>query len=134
IDHTIPIGIEPPSAPMQKLIRDFAAEQGITKFYDIGNHGIQHHIVAEKGHIVPGMLYVPDDGHGITLGAFGCLAIPISVEVFAVMATGESWFRVPESVRITVTGEFKRGVTVRDFAQWMAADFGDNGASYRCVE
>lgn len=134
IDHTIPISIEPPSAPLHKMMRDFVAEQGISKFYDIGQHGIEHHLMAEKGHVVPGILYTPDDGHGITLGALGCLAIALSVELFSVLATGEAWFRIPETVLVTVEGEFRRGTTVRDLAQYMSYDFGSNGAEYRSIE
>lgn len=133
IDHSVP-GAHAGDAALHREVRDFCREQGITRFYDIGEQGISHQVAGERGLARPGMLYTGDDGHATTLGAFGALAIPLSTEMVAVLVKGKHWFRVPETWRIALTGELAPGVVARDVVQKIMGDIGLEGAAYRALE
>jgi 3-isopropylmalate/(R)-2-methylmalate dehydratase large subunit len=110
------------------------AEQGIKAFYDIGE-GICHQVLPEKGHAWPGALIVGSDSHTPTHGAFGAFSAGIGrTEAAAVMATGEIWLRVPESIRIVVSGTLPERVSAKDVALRIIGDIGADGADYCSVE
>ena len=89
-------------------MRDFVNEQGIKNFYDVGRGGVCHQIMPEKGHVRPGDVIVGSDSHTCTYGAFGAFSTGIgSTEMAAVFATGKLWFRVPEVIKVDVTGNFQ---------------------------
>jgi 3-isopropylmalate/(R)-2-methylmalate dehydratase large subunit len=115
-------------ATNHKAVREFVAEQGITAFYDIGE-GICHQVLPEKGHAWPGGVIVGSDSHTPTHGAFGAFATGIGrTESAAVMATGTIWLRVPESLRIVVSGSLPDRVSAKDLALHIIGDLGADGA------
>jgi len=131
LDHNAP----PPDAKMAaqyQEIRDIAEKQGITKFYDVGK-GICHQIMSY--HAMPGMLIVGSDSHTSTAGAFNSFATGIDrTESAGIWKRGETWFRVPESIKITLTGKLSEGVSAKDLALWIIGMIGSDGANYMSVE
>jgi 3-isopropylmalate/(R)-2-methylmalate dehydratase large subunit len=133
LDHVTPAANET-YAQSHKETREFVREQGITAFYDIGE-GICHQVLPEQGHALPGMVIVGSDSHTPSHGALGAFAAGIGrTEAAAVMATGEIWLRVPESIRIVVTGSLPERVSAKDLVLHIIGDIGADGASYRSVE
>jgi 3-isopropylmalate/(R)-2-methylmalate dehydratase large subunit len=133
LDHVTPAANET-YAMNHKVTREFVAEQGITAFYDIGE-GICHQVLPEKGHAWPGALIVGSDSHTPTHGAFGAFAAGIGrTEAAAVMATGQIWLRVPETIRIVVSGRLPSGVSAKDVVLRIIGDVGADGANYCSVE
>jgi 3-isopropylmalate/(R)-2-methylmalate dehydratase large subunit len=133
LDHVVPAANET-YAQSHKETRDFVREQGIDAFYDIGE-GICHQVLPEHGHALPGMLIVGSDSHTPSHGALGAFAAGIGrTEAAAVMATGEIWLRVPESMRIVVEGTMPEGVSAKDLVLHIIGDIAADGADYRSVE
>ncbi|MBN1956308.1 MAG: 3-isopropylmalate dehydratase large subunit [Anaerolineae bacterium] len=133
LDHVTPAADEK-YATNHQVIRQFAAEQGIEAFYDVGE-GICHQVLPEKGHAWPGALIVGSDSHTPTHGAFGAFAAGIGrTEAAAVMATGNIWLRVPHSFRIVIRGAMPPRVTPKDLALHIIGDLRADGADYRSVE
>ena len=131
LDHNAP----PPDAKMANQyqeIRDIVHSQGITKFYDVGQ-GICHQLVAD--HARPGMLIVGSDSHTSTAGAFNAMAAGIDrTESAGIWKRGETWFRVPESVRITLKGKLPPHVSSKDLSLWIIGMIGSDGANYMSIE
>ena len=133
LDHVVPAASET-YAQSHKETREFVLEQGISAFYDIGE-GICHQVLPEKGHAVPGTLIVGSDSHTPTHGAFGAFAAGIGrTEAASVMATGEIWLRVPDSLQIVVTGTLPKRVSAKDLVLHIIGDIGAAGADYQSVE
>ncbi|MBC8448689.1 MAG: 3-isopropylmalate dehydratase large subunit [Chloroflexi bacterium] len=133
LDHVVPAADET-YARNHKEIRAFVREQFITAFYDVGE-GICHQVLPEKGHAWPGALIVGSDSHTTTHGAFGAFAAGIGrTEAAAVMATGEIWLRVPESLRLVINGSLPPHVSAKDVILHIIGDLGADGADYRSVE
>ncbi|MFA5032061.1 MAG: 3-isopropylmalate dehydratase large subunit [bacterium] len=132
-DHRIPAESER-TAATHKRVREFVAEQGITHFYDM-RLGICHQVLPEKGHSMPGQLLVGTDSHTTTHGAFGTFAAGIGgTEMAGVWATGEIWLRVPETIKIVVSGKFKKNVSAKDLILYIIGELGCDGADYKSVE
>ncbi|MBN1486927.1 MAG: 3-isopropylmalate dehydratase large subunit [Anaerolineae bacterium] len=133
LDHVTPAANET-YAQNHKVIREFVAEQGIPAFYDIGE-GICHQVLPEKGHAWPGAVIVGSDSHTPTHGAFGAFAAGIGrTEAAAVMATGNIWLRVPETLRIVVNGTLPDNVSAKDLILHIIGDIRADGATYCAVE
>jgi 3-isopropylmalate/(R)-2-methylmalate dehydratase large subunit len=133
LDHVVPAADET-HATNHKAIREFVSEQGIGAFYDIGE-GICHQVMPEKGHAWPGAVIVGSDSHTPTHGAFGAFAAGIGrTEAAAIMATGEIWLRVPESIRIEISGALSPLVSAKDVILHIIGDAGADGADYCSVE
>jgi len=131
LDHNAPPA-DAKLATQYQDIRDIVAQQGIRKFYDAGN-GICHQIMSY--HAKPGMLIVGSDSHTSTAGAFNAFAAGIDrTEAAGIWKRGETWFRVPESVKITLSGKLKDGVSAKDLALWIIGMIGSDGANYLSVE
>lgn len=132
-DHRIPADSEK-SAMTHKRLREFVKEQEITHFYDL-REGICHQVLAEQGHDRPGEILVGTDSHTTTHGAFGTFATGIGgTEMAGVWATGEIWFKVPESIKITVTGSFRPFIGAKDLILALIGQLGADGADYKAVE
>jgi homoaconitate hydratase family protein/3-isopropylmalate dehydratase small subunit len=131
LDHNAP----PPDAKMAaqyQEIRDIAGKQGIDNFYDVGR-GICHQIMSY--HAKPGMLIVGSDSHTSTAGAFNSFAAGIDrTESAGIWKRGETWFRVPESIKITLTGKLPEGVSAKDLSLWIIGMIGSDGANYMSIE
>ena len=131
LDHNAP----PTNAKLAndyQLIRDFVATDGIQNFYDAGR-GICHQIMSY--HARPGMLIVGSDSHTCTAGAFNSMAAGIDrTETAGLWKRGETWFRVPESMKITLHGNLREGVFAKDLSLWIIGLIGSAGANYRSIE
>jgi 3-isopropylmalate dehydratase large subunit len=115
-------------------VREFLRAQGITRFFDVG-HGICHQVLPEEGLVRPGMVLVGTDSHTTTHGAFGAFALGIgATEMAGVWATGRLWFRVPETVRLELTGRLQPRVYTKDLILHLIGQNGLDGFDYRTVE
>lgn len=124
---------DPESRAIQDLTRRWVAANGIERFHD--GEGICHVVLPERGHLRPGMLAVGGDSHSTTGGAFGCLMVGIgATEMAGVLATGEIWLRVPETLRVEIGGRLGEGVAAKDLMLALCAELGLDGASYMAVE
>jgi 3-isopropylmalate/(R)-2-methylmalate dehydratase large subunit len=116
------------------LLRKFARDQGIKNFYGV-EAGICHQVLPEGGFAVPGGLVVGADSHTCTYGAFGTFATGIgSTDAAAVLATGKLWFRVPESMKISLSGKLPDKAMSKDLILKVIGDVGADGATYMAVE
>ena len=131
LDHNAP----PTNAKLAnqyQTIRDFVKEQGIKKFHDVGD-GICHQVMSY--HAKPGMIIVGSDSHTCTAGAFNALAAGIDrTESAGIWKRGETWFRVPESMKITLNGKLREGVYAKDISLWIIGMIGSAGANYMSIE
>src|ERR1017187_7187614 len=133
-DHRVPAESEK-TATTQKAVREFVAAQGIGNFYDVGRGGICHQVLAEYGHVRPGMVVVGTDSHTTTHGAFGAFATGIgATEMAGVWAEGSLWFKVPSTYRIEVEGDFRPWISAKDLILYVIGRLGAAGADYRAVE
>jgi 3-isopropylmalate/(R)-2-methylmalate dehydratase large subunit len=132
IDHHAPAdGVE--AANNHNLVREFAEEYGAVQ-YDVGD-GICHQVIAEAGFVEPGDLVVGADSHSTTFGGLGAFGTGVgSTDLGTALATGELWFRVPETRRIEVTGDLPEGVYAKDLVLRFIGDVGFDGATYMAVE
>ncbi|MFZ1023187.1 MAG: 3-isopropylmalate dehydratase large subunit [Thermoplasmata archaeon] len=134
IDHWVPASTEG-AAVLHRILRKFAAETGLPHFYDVGNHGICHQILAENGWVVPGDLAVGTDSHTNMLGAMGAVATGIGpTEMAAVLALGRLWLKVPPTINVRVHGTFGKGVTAKDLVLRVLGEIKTTGATYKAVE
>ena len=131
LDHNAP----PTSAGLANTyhnIRAFVEQQGIKKFHDAGS-GICHQLMA--GYARPGMVIVGSDSHTCTAGAFNAMAAGIDrTEAAGLWLRGETWFRVPGSLKINLTGRLKQGVYAKDLSLWIIGILGSAGANYMSIE
>ncbi len=133
LDHQVPAE-SVKAAELHKTMRQFAKDQKL-RIYDIGRGGICHQVMPEKGHVVPGTVIVGADSHTCTYGAFGAFATGIgSTEAAAVFATGKIWLKVPEAVKINVTGQFPNFVTPKDLILAIIGKMSVDGAIYESAE
>ena len=131
LDHNAPPA-DAKLATQYQEIRDIVLKQGITKFYDAGK-GICHQIMSYFAR--PGMLIVGSDSHTSTAGAFNSLAAGIDrTEAAGIWKRGETWFRVPESIKITLSGRLEENVSAKDLALWIIGMIGSDGANYMSIE
>ena len=131
LDHNAPPA-DAKLATQYQEIRDIVSKQGIDKFYDAGK-GICHQIMSY--HAKPGMLIVGSDSHTSTAGAFNSMAAGIDrTESAGIWKRGETWFRVPESIKITLNGRLNKDVSAKDLALWIIGMIGSDGANYMSIE
>ena len=123
------------SAQQVKLMRDFAREQGIKHFFEIGCMGIEHALLPEQGLCAAGDLIIGADSHTCTYGALGAFATGMgSTDIGVAFATGRAWFKVPESALFRVHGRLADGVTGKDLILHIIGMIGVDGALYRAME
>ncbi|MBZ5622953.1 MAG: 3-isopropylmalate dehydratase large subunit [Acidobacteriia bacterium] len=120
-------------AQLHQRMREFAALHGI-ELWDVGE-GIGHQLIVESGRAAPGGLVVGADSHAVTYGALNCFGTGIgSSDLAAILMCGEIWLRVPESIRVTLTGALPDGVYAKDIALALAKKLGADGATYQALE
>lgn len=133
LDHAAP----PPTtqhAQNHAEVRRFVAEQGISHFFEVGR-GICHQVLCEEGLIYPGVVLLGADSHSTHYGALGAFGAGVGrSEMAAIWATGELWLRVPESLKLTLHGQFKPWVTSKDIALFIIGQLGADGGLYASVE
>ncbi|HZK43921.1 MAG TPA: 3-isopropylmalate dehydratase large subunit [Syntrophomonadaceae bacterium] len=123
------------SAEQCKVMREFAKEHGIVNYFEIGQMGIEHCLLPEKGLTLPGDLIIGADSHTCTYGALGAFATGVgSTDMAAAMATGEAWFRVPESIKFIYYGKLPDWVSGKDLILNTIGDIGVDGARYMSME
>jgi 3-isopropylmalate/(R)-2-methylmalate dehydratase large subunit len=133
LDHATPAPTTT-HAENHRIAREFVREQGVRNFYDVGR-GICHQILVESGLALPGELVVGSDSHTPHAGVLGAFAAGIGrTEMASVWAIGSIWLRVPESMKITVRGRLKPGVTSKDLGLFVIGEMGADGALYMSVE
>ena len=131
LDHNAPPA-DAKLATQYQEIRDIVAKQGIKKFYDAGK-GICHQIMSY--HARPAMLIVGSDSHTSTAGAFNSMAAGIDrTESAGIWKRGETWFRVPESIKVSLNGRLRDNVSAKDLALWIIGMIGSDGANYMSIE
>lgn len=132
LDHATPAPNER-IANLHKLLRDFAAETGC-HFYDVGA-GICHQLMVENEHVRPGDIFTGADSHTPTYGAVNAFAVGMgSTDLAAVMLTGRTWLKVPQTIKIELTGELRRGISAKDIILFLVGQIGIAGATYKTVE
>jgi len=123
------------SAEQCKIMREFARGFGIKHYFEIGQMGIEHCLLPEQGLVGPGDLIIGADSHTCTYGALGAFATGVgSTDMAAAMATGEAWFKVPESIKFIYHGQASRWVGGKDFILHAIGDIGVDGARYMSME
>lgn len=133
-DHFVP-NKDIKSAELVKKIRTWAKEKGIKNFYELGRHGVCHALLPEQGYVKPGMTIVCGDSHTCTHGALGAFSTGIgSTDLAAVLATGELWFKVPETIHIRICGEPPEGTYSKDIILEVIRQIGVDGARYKAME
>ena len=117
------------------VCRDFAIRQGITHYYDVGEMGIEHALVPEKGLVLPGDAVIGADSHTCTYGALGAFSTGVgSTDMAAGMASGDCWFKVPPAVRVELKGRFSPTVSGKDLILHLIGQIGVDGARYQSLE
>jgi homoaconitate hydratase family protein len=133
LDHVVPAASSKDAAGHRK-IRGFVREQGIEHFYDAGT-GICHQVLPEQGLVAPGSIIVGSDSHTCTYGAFNAFATGIDrTEAAGLWITGRTWFRVPPTISIDMTGHLTRRISAKDLILRIIGDLGADGANYMAVE
>lgn len=134
LDHYTPCK-DIKSAELCATARDFANKHSIRHFYDVGNMGIEHALVPEKGLAAPGELIIGADSHTCTYGALGAFSTGGgSTDMAAAMATGKLWFKVPPAIKITLTGSLPEYVSGKDVILHLIGKIGVDGALYKSME
>ena len=134
LDHFVPAK-DIKSAEQCKIVRDFAREQGIKHFYDVGCAGVEHALLPELGLVRPASLIVGADSHTCTYGALGCVSTGIgSTDMAFAMLTGKLWFKVPRAIKVVLSGKKRRYVTGKDVVLTLIGMLGVDGATYESLE
>ncbi|WP_019679935.1 aconitase family protein, partial [Ruminococcus flavefaciens] len=103
------------AAEQCKMCRDFCTEQEVTHFYDVGEMGIEHALLPEKGLVTAGNAVIGADSHTCTYGALGAFSTGVgSTDMACAMATGKAWFKVPSAMKIVLTGSLRKYVSGKD--------------------
>ncbi|MCD4690813.1 3-isopropylmalate dehydratase large subunit [bacterium] len=133
LDHVTPAANEK-TATGHLAIREFVRKFGIKNFYGVGV-GICHQVVVEKGHALPGKIIVGSDSHTCSYGAVNAFATGVDrTEAAALMLVGETWLRVPPTIKITLSGALKSPVSAKDLILTIIGDISAGGATYQAVE
>ena len=123
------------SAEQCKILRDFAREQSLTHYYEVGEVGVEHALLPEQGVVVPGDVVIGADSHTCTYGALGAFATGVgSTDFAAAMLTGESWFKVPETIKVVFHGPRQKWVSGKDLILYLIGLIGVDGALYQALE
>jgi 3-isopropylmalate/(R)-2-methylmalate dehydratase large subunit len=134
MDHFVP-NKDIKAAQQTKQCRDFAREQQITHFFDVGEMGVEHTLLPEKGLVAPGEVVIGADSHTCTYGALNAFSTGVgSTDMAAAMATGRAWFKVPSAVKFTFEGKLGKNVGGKDVILNIIGKIGVDGARYRSME
>ena len=133
-DHFVP-NKDIPSAAQAKLMRDFAKKYSIKNYFEVGEMGIEHVILPEKGLVIPGDLVIGADSHTCTYGAVGAFSTGVgSTDLGVIMATGEVWLKVPPTIKVEFNGKLQPWVGGKDLIIYLIGLLGVEGANYRALE
>ena len=134
MDHFIP-NKDIKSAEHCKCVREFACAHEITNYFDVGEMGIEHALLPEKGLVVAGDVVIGADSHTCTYGALGAFSTGVgSTDMAAGMATGKAWFKVPSAIKFNLTGSLPKWVSGKDVILHIIGRIGVDGALYKSME
>lgn len=134
LDHFTP-NKDIKSAEHCKCVRQYAAEHNITNFFDVGEVGIEHALLPEKGLVVAGNAVIGADSHTCTYGALGAFSTGVgSTDMAAGMATGKAWFKVPSAIKFVLTGKPAEWISGKDIILHIIGMIGVDGALYKSME
>ena len=134
MDHFVP-NKDIKSAENCKCVREFARKYDVTNYFDVGEMGIEHALLPEKGLVTAGDLVIGADSHTCTYGALGAFSTGVgSTDMAAGMATGRAWFKVPSAIRVNVTGKLRPYVSGKDVILHLIGEIGVDGALYQSLE
>lgn len=134
LDHFTP-NKDIKSAALSKCVRDFAREKNITHFYDVGEAGVEHALLPEKGLAVPGDIIIGADSHTCTYGALGAFSTGMgSTDIAYAMITGKTWLKVPPAIKVTLKGNLRKYITGKDVVLELIRILGVDGALYHSLE
>lgn len=123
------------AAEQCKFVREFALEKEIENYFEVGEMGIEHALIPEKGLVVPGDVVIGADSHTCTYGALGAFSTGIgSTDMAAGMATGKCWFKVPSAIKFELTGKLNKWVSGKDVILHIIGMIGVDGALYKSME
>ncbi|UCF72302.1 MAG: 3-isopropylmalate dehydratase large subunit [Deltaproteobacteria bacterium] len=133
-DHFVP-NKDIDSAEQAKVMREFSAQHQIVHYYEVGQSGIEHVILPEKGLVIPGDLVIGADSHTCTYGALGAFSSGVgSTDLGVIMATGKTWLRVPPTIKLDYEGNLLPWVEGKDLILHTLGMVGVDGANYRSLE
>lgn len=133
-DHFVP-NKDIKSAEQVKMLRDFSREYGLKNFFDVGQMGIEHALLPELGIVGPGDLVIGADSHTCTYGALGAFSTGVgSTDLACAMASGETWFMVPETIKVEFNGKLNKWVSAKDLVLFLIGQIGVDGALYKALE
>ena len=134
MDHFVP-NKDIKAAEQCRVCREFCHEHDITHFYDVGDMGIEHARLTEKGLVTAGDCVIGADSHTCTYGALGAFSTGVgSTDMACGMATGRAWFKVPPAIKVELTGELRRFVSGKDVILYIIGEIGVGGALYKSLE
>lgn len=134
MDHFTP-NKDVKSAENCRLCREFAKEVDLKYFYDTGQVGIEHVLLPEQGFVAPGEVIIGGDSHTCTYGALGAFSTGMgSTDITGGIATGETWFKVPSTIKFNFIGKLKPWVSGKDIIIWIINKIGVSGALYKAME
>ncbi len=123
------------AAEQCKMLREFSREHDLSLYFEVGRMGVEHALLPEQGIVLPGDLVIGADSHTCTYGALGAFSTGVgSTDVASAMATGECWFKVPESMKFVYYGKLNKWVSGKDLILHTIGDIGVDGALYRAME
>jgi len=123
------------SAEQCKILREFSMDQELTHYYEVGQAGIEHALLPEKGIVLPGDLVIGADSHTCTYGALGAFSTGVgSTDLAAAMSTGELWLKVPETIKLIYKGHLRPWVSGKDLILYTIGRIGVDGALYKAME
>ncbi len=134
LDHFVP-NKDIKSAEQSKICRDFAKEQNIEYFFDVGKMGIEHALLPEQGIVTMGDVIIGADSHTCTYGALGAFSTGVgSTDMAYAMATGMEWFKVPEAMKVVLKGKLSKECSGKDVILSLIGQIGVDGALYKSLE
>ena len=123
------------AAEQCKMCRDFCGEKEVTNFFDVGQMGIEHALLPEKGLVVSGDAVIGADSHTCTYGALGAFSTGVgSTDMAAGMVTGKAWFKVPSAIKVVITGKKAPCISGKDVVLHLIGEIGVDGALYKSLE
>ncbi len=133
-DHFVP-NKDIKSAQQVKLVREFSKKHKLTHFFEVGRMGIEHALLPDKGIVTAGDLIIGADSHTCTYGALGAFSTGVgSTDLACAMASGETWFKVPSTMKIEFNGKLNKWVSAKDLILHLIGDIGVDGALYKTLE
>lgn len=133
-DHFVP-NKDIKSAEQAKYMREFVKEQGITNYFEVGRMGIEHALLPDSGIVCSGDLILGADSHTCTYGAIGSFSTGVgSTDLACAMASGETWLKVPPTIKVEFNGKLNKWVSAKDLILYLIGKIGVDGALYKTLE